>query len=109
MSDAEEIIETKPVEAKSPNDLINEELSKYSWKAKREFERLYPCAKPLHTIEVFNKEYIKERAYIKALMKVQGDKFVPMKENFTPETISYETPEEFWKRWNKYKKIRSYL
>jgi len=108
MTDTDKI-ETELTSAKTPNELINEELSKYSWKAKREFERLYPCANPMHKIEVFNKEYVKEQFYIKALKKVQGDEFVPVKEQFTPETISYETPEEFWRRWNKYKKIRSYL
>lgn len=113
MSDnTEETIETKPVETKLPNDLINDELSKYSWKAKREFEKLYPCTKPSYVIEVYNKEYLKEQAYIKALMRVakeKGIEFEPVTEKFTIEYLEIESPEEFWRKWNKFKKLRSYL
>lgn len=94
------------------NTLINEELSKFSWKTIRKFEELFPCKNPTYTVEVKNKEYIAEQNLISLKMKVaqnQGVEFKATIEQFTTEIIKYESPEEFWIRWKKFGKVRSFI
>ncbi len=85
---------------------INKELSKYSWKVKREFEKLFPCLHPLHRIEVFNKEYYLEQAVIKLRLEKYPAKYI--EENYTPEILEIENEDEFWKRWNRYRKVKRF-
>jgi len=99
-------------EARRANRLIDEELSKVSWKIIRKFEELFPCKNPAHTIEVRNKEYVTEQNIIAVKMKVaknQGVELKTIKEEYTTEHIRYETPEEFWKRWKKFSRVRSFV
>jgi hypothetical protein len=57
-------------ETRRANRLIDEELSKFSWKTIRKFEELFPCKNPVHTVEVRNKEYVAEQNIIAVKMKV---------------------------------------
>lgn len=91
------------------NELIQKELSKYSWKFKREFEKLFPCKNPLHIIDVANKEYIDEQNMIGVKMKLaklQDKEYKPIIEQYSMETISFESSDEFWSRWNRFKKLK---
>lgn len=88
---------------------INKELSKYSWKLKREFEKLFPCKNPLHTIDVSNKEYIDEQYMIGVRMKLaklQNKEYKPIVEKYSIETIECESVDEFWAKWNRFKKLK---
>jgi|SRR6185436_1236796 len=94
------------------NILINEELSKHSWRTIRKFEELFPCLNPLHIIEVQNKEYLDEQKIISLKMKLaknQGTEYKKIPETFTTEHIRYESVEEFWQRWNRFKKVKSFI
>lgn len=91
----------------NPNYLINAELSKYSWKIKREFEELFPCKNPIHIIDVANKEYCFEQAFIAEQIKRDNTKI--FEEKYTIECVRFESHEEFWKRWNRFKKIKSFI
>jgi hypothetical protein len=95
---------------KTPEELIQDELGKFSWKTKREFERLFPCKNALCTIEVYSKEYLAEQKHFRIMKMAQGEEFyATIKPNYCPETISYENVEDFWSRWKKFKRVISFM
>ena len=90
------------------NRLINKELTQYSWKIKREFEKLFPCKNPLITIEVSNREYDMEQKMISVQLKVdklRGEEVKEYKNKYSMETISFESHESFWKNWKRFQKF----
>lgn len=93
------------LEIKRQNDLINKELSKYSWKTKREFEKLFPCPQPIHMVEVENKEYIEEQQKIAIAIKTNK----PYLWLASTECIYYQTHKEFWERWNRFQQLKPFL
>lgn len=100
----------KEVALKSPEDLIKDEMGKFSWKTKREFERLFPCKNQLHTIEVYNKEYLAEQKHMRIMKLARGEEFYDtIKLQYSPENISYESTDEFWSRWKKFKRVISFM
>lgn len=95
---------------KSPEDLIKDELGKFSWKTKREFERLFPCKISNHTLEVPCKEYLMEQKHIRIMKLAKGEEFYDtIKLNYSLVNLQYENVDEFWKRWNKFKRVISFM
>lgn len=87
--------------------LVREELNKVSWKTIRAFTESFPCPQPSTTISVLFKEYLKEQAIIKILLDKDPTKLY--QENYSPEYIQYHSFDDFWIRWNKFKKLRAFL
>ena len=82
---------------KDEHELINKELSQFSYKIKRKFEELFPCTNPLNILEVYSKEHCEA---IGLTNNYDFDKIY-----YTIEYLEYESIEEFWFRWNKFKKM----
>lgn len=78
------------------NTLIQKELSKYSWKTIRAFEEVFPCMMKRYKIEVLPSEVIQFG-------------YGAWPNYYTAEIIHYTTPDDFWKRWNRFKNLRSFL
>ncbi len=75
------------------HDKIRKELRKFSWITIREFEEILPSSYPsdkLYAVEIFPKEYRDE-------------------EDYSIEYIFMFSPEDFWNRWNRFKKLRAFL
>ena len=92
--------------------LINEELSKYSWKTIRKFEEIFPCQYPITTLEVFCKEYVEEQNNICVsieLHKQNNQLWKHVTEYYFTEYIQWESVVDFWERWNKFKKLKVFL
>lgn len=83
-------------EAARQNSLIRLELQKYSWKTIAEFEHLLPCDhNKSHIIDIFPKEYF-----------IRSDGF---DEYYSLSYLEIESSEDFWQRWNRFKKLKAFL
>ena len=107
----QETIEDKVEEVvKTPEDLIKDEMGKFSWKTKREFERLFPCKQVNHTLEVPCKEYLAEQKYFRIMKLARGEEFYEtIKLNYAVENLHYENVDDFWARWKKFRKVASFM
>lgn len=96
-------------------DDIKKELSKYDFKIIEHFESTFPCenldAKEVEIFEDYYYDYI-DKLSLKIDDNVGEIKSLILSE-FKPfgdgVFVSYESPDELWKRWNKYLKLRIFL
>ena len=94
--------------------LINDFFTHVSWKDIRHFNqnKLLPCPKPYITIEVFCKEYNDEQNQIAKEMKQcreSGGTWKFKDELYSTEHIRYHSFDDFWKRWKRFRKVKSIL
>ena len=76
---------------RSKADIIRDEVKSYSWETFREFEKIFPCADDRGLVEVYTREYFEDE------------------ENTFPYYLEIESNEDFWNRWNKFKKLKVFL
>lgn len=87
--------------------LINEELANYSWKLISDFDWMFKDRTSSgYILEVLCKEYVEEQEKIKLSTK---DNPYNVQSYYYVEHIRILSPEDFWIKWNRFKKMKAFL
>ena|SRR5690606_13099457 len=91
---------------------INEELSQFSWKTIAEFRDMFRCDRNdpnAKMYEVLCKEYCDEQKEIKKKLKSGLTNEEELYSHYCHEIIYMTSFEDFWYRWNKFKKLMVFI